>query len=258
VVSLRDSELSSFINHERIQIEMMDATSLLNLLGGYLFVVFLPLLVLYVVYLILSRAFHEMGFSSWEAVVIVFVSFLLGSGLADGVAGIRFSNITLFTYHTYWLVGVNVGGALIPLALSVYLIMKNKLRVVLVLVGIVLVAVITYLVTYSDPTQGIVAEFPYWLIPVLGASLLSVVLAKGMERKAAPFAYTIGTLGVLIGADLLHLYGLLSFPVQTSTNAVIGGASVFDMVFITGVLAVFLDSLFLYRRKRSKKANEPA
>lgn len=229
---------------------MMDATSLLNLLGGYFFVVFLPLLALYIVYLILSRAFHEMGFSSWEAVVIVFVSFLLGSGLADGIARIRFSNITLFTYNTYWLVGVNVGGALIPLALSVYLIVKNKIRVAPVVVGIVPVAMITYLVTYTDPSQGIVAEFPYWLIPVLGASLLSVVFSKGRERIAAPFAYTIGTLGVLIGADILHLFDLLSFPIHTSTNAVIGGASVFDMVFITGVLAVFLDSIFLYQRKR--------
>jgi uncharacterized membrane protein len=236
---------------------MMDAASLLDILGGYLFVVFLPLLVLYIVYLILSRAFHEMGFSSWEAVVIVFVSFLLGSGLVDGIAGIRFSNLTLFTYHTYWLVGVNVGGALIPLALSVYLILKNKLRVAFVVVGIVLVAVITYLVTYPDPTQGIVAEFPYWLIPVLGASLLSVVFSRGMVKKAAPFAYTIGTLGVLIGADVLHLFGLLSFPVHASTNAVIGGASVFDMVFITGVLAVFLDSLFLYTRKRRGTSSEP-
>jgi len=117
------------------------------------------------------------------------------------------------------------------------------------------VAVITYLVTYPDPSQGIVAEFPYWLIPVLSASLLSVVFSKGIERRAAPFAYTIGTLGVLIGADVLHLFGLLSFPVHAATNAVIGGASVFDMVFITGVLAVFLDSVFLYQRKRRGSAS---
>jgi len=234
---------------------MADATSLLSLLGGYLIVIVLPLLALYLVYLILSRAFHEMGFSSLEAIVIVFVSFLLGSGLADGVAGITFSNITLFTYDTYWLVGVNVGGALIPLALSIYLVIKNRLRVALVLVGIVFIAAITYLVTYPDPSQGIVAEFPYWLIPVLGASLLSAVFSKGIERKAAPFAYAIGTLGVLLGADVLHLFGLLSFPVHSATNAVIGGASVFDMVFITGVLAVFLDSIFLYQRKRRGSSN---
>jgi uncharacterized membrane protein len=235
---------------------MMDAGSFLNLLGGYLVVIFLPLFVFYIVYLILSRAFHEMGFSSWEAVVIVFASFLLGSGLADGAAGIRFSNISLFTYHTYWLVGINVGGALIPFLLSTYLIIKNKLQLRRVVVGIILIAVITYFVTYPDPEQGIVSVFPFWLLPIVCASLLSAFLAVKQERKAAPYAYAIGTLGVLLGADLLHLFELLSFPIHATTNAVIGGANVFDMVFITGVLAVFLDSLFMYRRKRRNPSSE--
>jgi uncharacterized membrane protein len=235
---------------------MMDAVSFLNLLGGYLVVIFLPLLAFYIVYLILSRAFREMGFSSWEAVIIVFVSFLLGSGLVDGAAGVRFSDVALFTYHTYWLVGINVGGALIPLLLSIYLVWKNKLRLSRVLGGITLVAVITYFVTYADPKQGIVSTFPFWLLPIVCASLFSVLFTWREERKAAPFAYAIGTLGVLIGADLLHLFELLTAPIQTTTNAVIGGASVFDMVFITGVLAVFLDSLFLYRRKRRDTSSE--
>ena len=237
---------------------MMDATSLLNLLGWYLVVVFLPLLAFYIVFLILSRAFREMGFSSWEAIVIVFVSYLLGSGILDGVAGVRFSNVVLFAYHTYWLVGINVGGAVIPLLLSIYLVLKNKLRQGHVIVGIILVATITYFVTYADPHQGIVSAFPLWLIPVVCASLFSALLAWREMRKAAPFAYVIGTLGVLIGADVFRLFDLLATPVQTTTYAVIGGASVFDMVFITGVLAVFLDSLFLYRRKRNEKASEPA
>jgi len=235
---------------------MMDAASFLNLLGGYLVVIFLPLLAFYIVYLILSRAFHEMGFSSWEAVVIVFVSFLLGSGLVDDATGVRFSDVALFTYHTYWLVGINVGGALIPLLLSIYLAWKNKLRLIWVLGGITFVAAITYFVTYADPEQGIVSTFPFWLLPVVCASLFSVLFTWREERKAAPFAYVIGTLGVLIGADLLHLSELLAAPIQTTTNAVIGGASVFDMVFITGVLAVFLDSLFLYKRKRRGTSSE--
>jgi uncharacterized membrane protein len=235
---------------------MTDATSFLTLLGQYFLVIALPVLALYIVYLILTRAFHEMGFSSWEAIVIVFVSFLLGSGLVDGVTGIRFSNITLFTYNTYWMVGVNVGGALVPLLLSIYLIWKNTLRPGRVIGGIILVGAITYFVTFPDPEHGIISDFPFWLLPIVGASVLSAVFAWKEQRKAAPFAYVIGTLGVLIGADLLHLFELLSTPIHTPTNAVIGGANVFDMVFITGVLAVFLDSVFLYRKKRGSKPND--
>jgi uncharacterized membrane protein len=74
------------------------------------------------------------------------------------------------------------------------------------------------------------------------------------KKKAAPFAYTIGTLGVLLGADGFHLMGLLQFETQTMRIAVIGGASVFDMVFITGILAVFLDGLLIIQKKRKKDA----
>jgi len=200
---------------------MVDAASFLNLLGGYVVVVLLPLLAFYIGYLIITKAFHQMGFSSWEAIVIVFVSFLLGSGIADGVAGIRFSNIRLFTYNSYWLVGINVGGALIPFILSVYL-----------------------------------SIFPLWLVPVVCASLFSVIFYWREKKKAAPLAYTIGTLGVLVGADMFHLFGLLENELHTSGNAVIGGANVFDMVFITGLLAVFLDSLFMYQHKRKKETRE--
>jgi len=235
---------------------MVDAASFLNLLGGYVVVVLLPLLAFYIGYLIVTKAFHQMGFSSWEAIVIVFVSFLLGSGIADGFAGIRFSNIRLFTYHDYWLVGINVGGALIPFILSVYLSIKNKLQPVRVFSGIILIAVVTYFVTYPDPEKGIVSKFPLWLVPVVCASLFSVIFYWREKKKAAPLAYTIGTLGVLIGADMFHLFGLLENELHAPGNAVIGGANVFDMVFITGLLAVFLDSLFMYQHKRKKETRE--
>jgi len=58
---------------------------------------------------------------------------------------------------------------------------------------------------------------------------------------------------VLLGADVFHLLRLLSFEVSTTRNAVIGGASVFDMVFITGILAVFLDGLLTLQQKKKKK-----
>jgi uncharacterized membrane protein len=55
---------------------------------------------------------------------------------------------------------------------------------------------------------------------------------------AAPvIAYISGTLGTLIGADLLNLrrLGELGAPVVS-----IGGAGTFDGVFLAGVLAAFL------------------
>ena len=234
-------------------IDMMIAvTSFLNQFVGYLFVILLPVLVLFFVYLIVTKAFNDMGFSSFEAIIIVFVSFLLGSGIIDEYLGINVSNIPLFQYHTNWIVGINIGGAVIPILLSIYLSLKNRLKPVMVLLGIGIVAVVTFLVTYPDPEKGIVSTFPFWILPIVTASFFSIVVAWREKNKAAPFAYTIGTLGVLIGADGFHLMSLLQYETQTMRVAVIGGASVFDMVFITGILAVFLDGLLIIQKKRKK------
>jgi uncharacterized membrane protein len=227
-------------------------SSFFNQFIGYLFVILLPVLVLYFVYLIVTKAFNDMGFSSLEAIIIVFVSFLLGSGIIDDALGISFSNIPLFRYHTNWVVGINVGGAVIPILLSVYLALKNRLNLAMVLLGIGVVTMVTFLVTTPDPERGIVSTFPYWMLPIVAASVFSIIVSWKERNKAAPFAYTIGTLGVLIGADGLHLMSLLQHEAEPTRIAVIGGANVFDMVFITGILAVLLDGLFIIQKKRKK------
>jgi uncharacterized membrane protein len=233
---------------------MIGASSFLSQLVGYLFVILLPILALYIVYLIITKAFQNMGFSSLEAIVIVFVSFILGAGIIDGYVGISFSNVPLFTYHNYWIVGINVGGAVIPIILSIYLSLKNRLKPVQVFLGICIITIVTFLVTHPDPEKGIVSTFPLFLLPIVITSLVSILFAWKEKSKAAPLAYTIGTLGVLLGADGFHLMSLLQNEIQTPRNAVIGGANVFDMVFITGILAVFLDGLLIIQQKRKKES----
>jgi uncharacterized membrane protein len=233
---------------------MIGASSFLSQLVGYLFVILLPILALYIVYLIITKAFRDMGFSSLEAIVIVFVSFILGAGIIDGFVGISFSNVPLFTYHEYWIVGINVGGAVIPIILSIYLSLKNRLKPLQVFLGIGIITIVTFLVTHPDPEKGIVSTFPLFLLPIVITSLVSLLFAWKEKNKAAPLAYTIGTLGVLLGADGFHLMSLLQNEIQTPRNAVIGGANVFDMVFITGILAVFLDGLLIIQQKRKKKS----
>lgn len=233
---------------------MIADTSFLNQFVWYLFFILLPILVLYFIYFIITKAFNDMGFSRLEAIIIVFVCFLLGSGIIDEYLGINVSNIPLFRYHTNWMVGINIGGAVIPILLSVYLHIKNRLKPVMILLGIGIVAIVTFFVTSPDPEKGIVSTFPYWMLPIVVASVVSIMLTWGEKKKTASFAYVIGTLGVLLGADGFHLMSLLQYETQTTRIAVIGGASVFDMVFITGILAVFLDGLFIIQNKRKKDA----
>jgi uncharacterized membrane protein len=226
----------------------MSAISELAQIGMYLLYISIPIMIFYVGYLIVTKAFKDMGFSSFETIAIVFLSFILGYGIIDNLVGINFRNIELFTYNN-WIVGINTGGAIIPILLSTYLIIKKRVPLHIVGFSILVVTIITFVVTYPNPSKGIVSPFPFWLLPVFTASITSVYLLWKNFRQAAPLAYISGTIGVLIGADFLHLPELLSYSVEKATPAVIGGANIVDMIYITGVLAVIVDGILMYQQK---------
>ncbi len=131
-------------------------------------------------------------------------------------------------------VAVNVGGAVIPGLLSFYLLVRNRLwgRGLLATVG---VAVVCHLL--ARPVPGLGIALPVF-VPPISAAVVALLLSR---RQAAPLAYISGSLGTLIGADLLNLDKVrgLGAPVAS-----IGGAGTFDGIFLTGILAVLLASLF--------------
>ncbi|MDD5249847.1 MAG: DUF1614 domain-containing protein [Rhodocyclaceae bacterium] len=129
------------------------------------------------------------------------------------------------------IVAVNVGGAVTPLAFSFYLLGHNSLALAPVVGVIAVVGVVAH--ATSAPVRGVGIGMPLFVAP-LTAALVSVLFDS---QAAAPLAYIGGTLGVLIGADLLRLGAIrkLGAPVVS-----IGGAGTFDGIFLTGLLAVLL------------------
>jgi uncharacterized membrane protein len=128
------------------------------------------------------------------------------------------------------IIAVNLGGALIPTGLALYLMVKNRLYAQ----GLIAVAIVAIVVHHwAQPVRGVGIGVPIFLPPVL-AAIVAMLLAW---RKAPPLAYIAGTLGTLIGADLLNLGKLrgLAAPIAS-----IGGAGTFDGVFLTGIIAVLL------------------
>jgi uncharacterized membrane protein len=220
----------------------------LSQIGLWIVYISLPILVLYFIYLFFSKAFRYMGFSSVEAFIILFVSFLFGFEII--ILGVNISNIYLFSFGN-WNLWINMGGAVIPILLSIYLIIKKKLPLKKIAIGIIIVTIIAFLVTQPNENKGIVATIPYAFLPALFASITSMILLWKDFIKAAPLAYISGTIGVLIGADFLHLWELLNIPIKDKINAIIGGADVFDMIFITGIIAVVLDGLIMFRQRKN-------
>ncbi len=130
-------------------------------------------------------------------------------------------------------VAVNVGGAVIPGLMSLYLLIKNRLWVS-ALIATAGVALVVHLMATPVPGLGIAVPI---FVPALATAIVSLVLSR---EQAAPLAYISGSMGTLIGADLLNLGRVqgLGAPVVS-----IGGAGTFDGIFITGILAVLIASL---------------
>jgi len=132
-------------------------------------------------------------------------------------------------------VAVNVGGALIPTAVSIYLLSRASFStVILSIIGVLAVAVITHAV--ARPVKGVGIATPAF-IPPIAAAVAAFVL---MPMAPKTIAYVAGTLGTLIGADLLNLQKI---PKLGAPVASIGGAGTFDGVFLSGIIAVLLVGL---------------
>jgi uncharacterized membrane protein len=136
---------------------------------------------------------------------------------------------------TVIVVAINVGGALIPTAVSIYLLVRSSLYlIVLSLVGVLAVTFVTHLV--ARPVKGVGIATPAF-IPPIAAAVVAFILSPSEPRTVA---YVAGTLGTLIGADLLNLRKI---PKLGAPVASIGGAGTFDGVFLTGIIAVLLTRL---------------
>ena len=93
---------------------------------------------------------------------------------------------------------INVGGAVIPILLSFYLLVRYRLWGP----GLVAIAIVAFFVhQMATPIPGVGIAVPTVAPPLL-AAFAGLVLSR---RYAAPLAYIGGCIGVLVGADLLNL-----------------------------------------------------
>ena len=198
------------------------------------------LLAFFVQFGLISVAFDRFGLTEKSALLLAVISFLGSiinlpllqvSGNSPLPPATAAGQFPVADYHGTTLITVNVGGCLVPVAFCLYLLDHVSIDALRVLTVMTAVAAVSYRFSYSIPGAGIA-------IPTLLPPVTAAVLAALIDQKhAAPTAYVAGTLGVLIGADLLRLSSvrLLRVPVVS-----IGGAGTFDGVFLAGLLAALL------------------
>jgi len=133
-------------------------------------------------------------------------------------------------------VAVNVGGALIPSIVSLYLLWQFPDIAGVAIVGVTLVAIVSHLT--SRPVAGVGIVSPALVSPLVAAIYTIFVLTQvpAIENGFA-LAYISGVLGTLIGADITNLNAIKKIGAPVTS---IGGAGTFDGVFLSGIIAVLL------------------
>lgn len=193
---------------------------------------------------VLSFAFEKLGLTS-DSVFLLLLCSLFGSAINLPLFSIRAEPSTaasiipprellrrsLKPFSGTTVIAINVGGGLIPILFSSYLLLRLPVALYEALLATTLVAMISYHFSRPIPQLGI--GMPILIAP-LSAALIAIVINPA---HSAPLAYICGTLGVLIGADLLRLGDIRRLGASVAS---IGGAGTFDGIFMTGVVAVLL------------------
>jgi len=210
-------------------------------------------------------------------------AFILGLGISSTVASIillasligSYINIPVFEMRSYqpivsaryisyfgfnWVIpnlewreqktviAVNVGGAVIPVMFSIYLFIKYVIFGSNPMLFTIKVLVATLIVTLlinrlARPIKGVGIAMPGIVAAIITAITSLIIAPIGGYCNVTVIAYISGTLGALLGADILNLHKI---PELGAPVASIGGAGTFDGVFLNGLFSIILILLFIY------------
>src|SRR3989454_11629604 len=152
-----------------------------------LLLVLLGMLILLVEARVLTYAYRKIGVHPRYAFAVMLLS-LLGSQV----------NIPLYSIDRgATVVALNVGGALIPVLVSLYLLVHTGMYR-RILIGVSGVAAVVH--SLAQIVSGVGIAVPM-IVPPLVAARVALPLAF---RRAPPLAYGAGSMGPLIGADPMN------------------------------------------------------
>lgn len=144
-------------------------------------------------------------------------------------------------------VSLNVGGALVPIGLAVYLLSKagtawewGRALIAAAATTGTIYLLGSYLMT-GEPSDGRTYLDPLYIYPLVGGGIAYLL---GRSRRSAFVAATLGVLGL----DLIHWAYLMVTGTPGTVN--IGGAGAFDSIVVAGLVAVLLAEIIGETRER--------
>jgi uncharacterized membrane protein len=204
---------------------------------GLLFLVSLLTLVIALLFPYFFRLFQEIGFTPAETFSILILPFLVDYFLKPLHIG------EIYNLDVY----IDVAGFLIPLSLTIRFLSSRRAPITKTLVGIFIVSFVVY--SSSSPSHfGVLVNNV--LVIVIVTSLYSLYVSQS-SKEMGPIAYSTGSMGVIIGADIANLPAFMDF--SSSLRFTMGGGGVLDAIFVVSLLAVILDlGALVIRRTREE------
>lgn len=213
----------------------------LTILFIFFIILLLPVLFILLQIGLVSFAFENLGIPT-EAAIIFYAVSLISSSFNIPVYKRDINTITPITQLPFesfigsvpqlvkkQIVAVNVGGCIIPVIMS--LIIAAGAPLIPIIISTIIVTLISYFA--ARPVTGVGIMMPFWVAPIASA----IVASLFSPGNSASVAFVSGVFGILIGADILHLKDFLKANPGILS---IGGAGVFDGIFLTGIVAAFL------------------
>jgi uncharacterized membrane protein len=214
---------------------------------------FLAVLFLFIQLNLISYAFMVLGLPPRIALLALLASLIgsyiniplytVRSGPAPAVMTVNNDGVIYTIPYEYGSdgtkVAINVGGAIVPLVVAGYALIRSPEALLPSVLSTAAVAAVTH--RFAHPVPGLGISVPMF-IPPLVAVLVGLFLGRAMRvpRAIHVVAYVSGVLGTLIGADLTNLGRVADLGAPVAS---IGGAGTFDGVFLTGILAVLIAGL---------------
>ena len=191
---------------------------------------------------IFGTAFRKLGFPPEYSVYFLFLSLPCSyvnipikkvrsrvSVISDKASETLKSGLSASSLKMYTTIAINLGGAVIPIIMSVFL--STMVNLVEILSGILVMTIIIHKIARPVKGSGIAIHA---LLPPILAAFVAIIISP---QNAPVIAYISGTVGCILGIDILNLKKIPDLGVPLVS---IGGAGTFDAIFLTGIISVLL------------------
>ena len=137
------------------------------------------------------------------------------------------------------ILAINFGAVVIPIIIAftfLHRLVTDTRTGLSILFFTALICMITFALAQVEPVIGIIIGFPLYFIPVLLSVIFALIAFGVRDRfKVVPIAYSISTLGIFIGTDILLLPRVLATNVRIGY---LGGQGMVDLIFVTGLYSI--------------------